>query len=59
MMEVINPDQFDLDHLAEELGKLPEAPLAMPVQDLEHNAPLGGMLAALRPRLFRLRKAGH
>ncbi|NBE06870.1 hypothetical protein [Paragemmobacter ruber] len=57
MMEVAKPEQFDLDHLAEELGKLPNAPLAMPVQDLEYRPQRGGLWAALR--LTRVRKAGH
>lgn len=35
MMDLSKPDQFDLDRLAEELGALPEAPLAMPAQTLE------------------------
>jgi len=57
MMDAAKPEQFDLDRLAEELGKLPEAPLAMPVQDLDYRPQHGGFLAALR--LVRLRKAGH
>lgn len=59
MMEVAKPEQFDLDRLAEELGKLPEAPLAMPVQDLEHRPQESSLLAGLRPHFARLRKAGH
>jgi hypothetical protein len=59
MMEVAKPEQFDLDRLAEQLGKLPDAPLAMPVQDLEAAPQVGGLLSALRPRFARLRKAGH
>ncbi len=57
MMDAAKPEQFDLDRLAEELGKLPEAPLAMPVQDLEYRQQGGGLLAALG--LSRLRKAGQ
>lgn len=49
---------FDLDRLALELGALPEAPLAMPVQELE--SPDGGVLGALfRLRPAPARKAGH
>lgn len=59
MMEVINPDQFDLDRLAEELGKLPEAPLAMPAQDLEQTRQDMGWIASLRPHFARIWKAGH
>lgn len=59
MMEVAKPEQFDLDRLAEQLGKLPNAPLAMPVQELESAPHASGLLAALRPRFARLRKAGH
>lgn len=59
MMEIAKPDQFDLDRLAEDLGKLPDAPLAMPVQELEHGAQTRGLLAVLFPRISRLRKAGH
>ena len=59
MMQVAKPEQFDLDRLAEQLGKLPDAPLAMPVQDLETAPHASGLLAALRPRFARLRKAGH
>lgn len=56
MMDAAKPEQFDLDRLAEELGKLPEAPLAMPKQDLEYRPQGSGLVAALR--LFRVRKAG-
>lgn len=59
MMDLANPDQFDLDRLAEELGALPDAPLAMPVQRLE-NPPQGrGLLSLLRPLTGRMGKAGH
>jgi hypothetical protein len=56
MMDLSQPDQFDLDRLAEELGALPDAPLAMPVQRLEADA-RPGRLTLLLPRLPRLRKA--
>jgi len=59
MMEVAKPEQFDLDRLAEQLGKLPDAPLAMPVQELEPAPQASGLLSALLPRFARLRKAGH
>lgn len=59
MMEIAKPDQFDLDRLAEELGKLPDAPLAMPVQEVEHRSQTGGLLAVFFPRIARTRKAGH
>jgi hypothetical protein len=55
MMEIAKPDQFDLDRLAEDLGKLPDAPLAMPVQELEHRTQSGGLLAVIFPRIARLR----
>ncbi len=58
MMDLSKPDQFDLDRLAEELGALPDAPLAMPVQILE-APPSAGLLSLLRPRLGRVEKAGH
>lgn len=58
MMDLSQPDQFDLDRLAEELGALPSAPLAMPLQRLEPEEGQG-LLSFLRPRLTRLRKAGH
>lgn len=58
MMDLSKPDQFDLDRLAEELGALPEAPLAMPAQALE-APPAAGLLSLLRPRLGRVEKAGH
>jgi len=57
-MDLSQPDQFDLDRLAEDLGALPNAPLAMPVQRLEADEGQG-LLAFLRPRRMRLRKAGH
>lgn len=58
MMDLSQQEQFDLDRLAEDLGSLPEAPLAMPVQPLE--SPVTQTLWSL----FRLRpapvaKAGH
>lgn len=59
MMEVAKPEQFDLDRLAEQLGKLPDAPLAMPVQELEAAPQAAGLFSALRPRFARMRKAGH
>ena len=51
MMDLAKPEQFDLDRLAEELGALPDAPLALPVT--------GGLLSLLRPRFGRMGKAGH
>lgn len=59
MMDLAKPDQFDLDRLAEELGTLPDAPLAMPVQRLETPPQPGGFWALLRPRFGRMGKAGH
>lgn len=59
MMDFAKPEQFDLDRLAEELGALPQAPLAMPVQQLEQRPVTGGLLSLLRPRFGRLGKAGH
>ena len=59
MMDLANPDQFDLDRLAEELGALPDAPLAMPVQRLESPPQPQGFWAVLRPRTRRMGKAGH
>ncbi|PLL14239.1 hypothetical protein C0V75_01980 [Tabrizicola sp. TH137] len=59
MMDLAKPDQFDLDRLAEELGALPQAPLAMPVQQLESSARPGFLSALLRARLWRVGKAGH
>jgi hypothetical protein len=59
MMDLAKPEQFDLDRLAEELGALPQAPLAMPVQQLETRPAPGGLLSFLRPRFGRLGKAGH
>lgn len=58
MMDLSQPDQFDLDRLAEDLGALPDAPLAMPIQRLEPEA-RPGLLSLFVPRLNRLRKAGH
>lgn len=59
MMDLANPDQFDLDRLAEELGALPDAPLAMPVQRLENPPQDRGLLSFLRPLTGRMGKAGH
>ena len=59
MMDLAKPEQFDLDRLAEELGTLPDAPLAMPVQRLELSAPEGRFMAFLRPFAGRTRKVGH
>ncbi|MEN9409944.1 MAG: hypothetical protein RL216_1918 [Pseudomonadota bacterium] len=59
MMDLAKPDQFDLDRLAEELGALPDAPLAMPVQRVETPPQPGGFWALLRPRFGRMGKAGH
>lgn len=59
MMDLSKPDQFDLDRLADDLGTLPDAPLAMPVQQLE-PAIRGGLIhAVLRARPWRLGKAGN
>lgn len=58
MMDLAKPEQFDLDRLAEELGALPVAPLAMPVQPLERSPQNGGFLALLRPRFGRFGKVG-
>ncbi|MEZ5756155.1 MAG: hypothetical protein R3D90_15855 [Paracoccaceae bacterium] len=59
MMDLAQPDQFDLDRLAEDLGRLPDAPLAMPLQQLESAPRRGGLMALLRPGAAWLRKAGH
>jgi len=59
MMDLAKPEQFDLDRLAEELGALPEAPLAMPAQRLESPSQPAGLLAVLRPRFGRMGRAGH
>ena len=59
MMDLSKPEQFDLDRLAEDLGALPNAPLAMPVQTLEPAARGGAITALLRTRLWRLGKAGN
>lgn len=59
MMDLAKPEQFDLDRLAEELGALPDAPLAMPVQRLETPPRPGGMMSFLRPFVGRMGKAGH
>lgn len=58
MMDLSQQEQFDLDRLAEDLGALPEAPLSMPVQELESPLVLG-MLAILRFRPMPAQKAGH
>lgn len=59
MMDLANPEQFDLDRLAEELGALPDAPLAMPVQRLENPPQPRRLPAFLRPLMGRMGKAGH
>ncbi len=59
MMDLAKPEQFDLDRLAEELGALPDAPLAMPVQRLETPPQPGGLMSFLRPLVGRMGKAGH
>ena len=60
MMDLAKPEQFGLDRLAEELGALPDAPLAMPVQRLElPPQPVTGLMAILRPRFGRVDKVGH
>ena len=58
MMDLAKPDQFDLDRLAEDLGALPHAPLAMPVQTLEPRRTGGLVTSLLRARPWRLDKAG-
>lgn len=59
MMDLAKPDQFDLDRLAEDLGALPHAPLAMPVQQLEPQSGRPGLIGILsRVRPWRLDKAG-
>lgn len=59
MMDLAKPDQFDLDRLAEDLGALPSAPLAMPVQQLEPAPGRPGLIGALlRARPWRMGKAG-
>lgn len=58
MMDLSQQEQFDLDRLAEDLGELPEAPLAMPVQAVE--SPLvAGLMAFFRLRPAPAQKAGH
>lgn len=59
MMDLSKPDQFDLDRLAEDLGALPHAPLAMPVQALEPVARGGVIATILRARLWRPGRAGN
>lgn len=59
MMDLAKPEQFDLDRLAEELGALPDAPLAMPVQRLEPPVQPARLFAVLRPRSGRMGKVGH
>lgn len=56
MTDLSNQSQFDA--LALEKGKLPDAPLAMPVQPLEpsRESPLAVLLHLLRPTRA---KAGH
>lgn len=59
MMDLSQQEQFDLDRLAEDLGALPEAPLAMPQQVLESQLTLN-LLALMRLRFgFFSPKAGH
>lgn len=58
MTDLSQQEQFDLDRLAEDLGALPEAPLAMPMQALE--SPLTQALVGMfRPRPAPAHKAGH
>ncbi|MEY4697739.1 MAG: hypothetical protein RIT14_2167 [Pseudomonadota bacterium] len=59
MTDMSVQEQFDLDWLATDLGALPEAPLAMPVQQLEQDPEEGGLLSFLRPRMPRVQKVGH
>ena len=59
MMDLSKPEQFDLDRLAEDLGALPDAPLAMPVQQLEPATRVGLVASLLRARPWRLGKAGN
>lgn len=58
MMDLSQQEQFDLDCLAEDLGALPEAPLSMPVQQLESPMVLG-LLSILRFRPMPVQKASH
>lgn len=58
MMDLSQQEQFDLDRLAEDLGTLPEAPLAMPVQGLETPV-TQSVLALFGLRLVPVQKAGH
>lgn len=58
MMDLSQQEQFDLDRLAEDLGALPEAPLSMPVQQLE-SPMMQGLLAVLRFRPMPVQKAGR
>ena len=58
MTDLSQQEQFDLDRLAEDLGSLPEAPLAMPVQTVESPLTLG-LLALFRLRPAPAHKAGH
>ena len=48
---------FELDRLALELGALPEAPLAMPLQVIERATP--GFFASLLRLGAQAPKAGH
>lgn len=58
MTNLSQQEQFDLDRLAEDLGALPEAPLAMPVQQLE--SPVTQTLFSMfRLRPAPIHKAGH
>jgi len=58
MTDLSQQEQFDLDRLAEDLGSLPEAPLAMPVQTVESSLMLG-ILSMFRLRPAPAHKAGH
>lgn len=63
MTDLSMQDQFDLDRAAAVdramvIGTLPEAPLAMPVQVLEHPVS-GGLVALLRTLMPRMQKAGQ
>ena len=59
MTDLSKQAQFELDARALALGALPEAPLAMPVQQLE---PAGGSFLAALAAILRPQgatKAGH
>ncbi len=59
MMDLSQQEQFDLDRLADDLGALPEAPLAMPLQRIETPVAGGLLTVLLRLRLRPVPKAGH